>query len=40
MKAKKIGYKFIFFVIQREDCNVFQLAKDIDPEYCVFKKSC
>ena len=26
--------KFIFFVIQRDDCNKFKLAKDIDPKYC------
>ena len=24
---------FIFFVIQRDDCNKFKLAQDIDPEY-------
>ena len=22
-----------FFIIQRNDCNEFKLAKDIDPEY-------
>ncbi len=34
MKASKNGYKiYIFFVIQREDCNQFTIARDIDPEY-------
>ncbi len=35
LKANKNGYKiFLIFLIQRDDCNKFQLAKDIDPEYC------
>ncbi len=34
IKASKLGYKvFIFFVIQRENCNKFEIAKDIDIEY-------
>ena len=34
IKASKKGYKvFIAFVIQREDCDQFTIAEDIDPEY-------
>ncbi|RPH02501.1 MAG: DNA/RNA nuclease SfsA [Candidatus Pelagibacter sp. TMED153] len=33
-KASKKGYKiFIAFIIQREDCKEFAIAKDIDPKY-------
>ena len=34
IKAIKKGYKsYLFFIIQREDCTKFTIAKDIDPEY-------
>ena len=34
MKASKKGYKiFILYLIQRNDCNLFTIAKDIDTEY-------
>ena len=39
IKAKKKGYEiYLFFLIQRDDCNKFILANDIDPEYCELLK--
>ncbi len=35
LKASQKGYEiYLFFLIQRDDCNKFELAKDIDPKYC------
>ena len=34
MKASKKGYKiYMLFLIQRNDCKTFTIAKDIDPKY-------
>ena len=34
MKAKNRGFKiFILYLIQRDDCKSFKIAKDIDLEY-------
>ena len=34
IKASKKGYKiYILYLIQRNDCKVFKIAEDIDPEY-------
>ena len=34
IKANKMGYKiFILYLIQRDDCKFFKIAKDIDIEY-------
>ena len=36
INAKKKGYKsYILYLIQREDCKSFKIAKDIDEKYKV-----
>ena len=35
LNAKKSGYKiYLLYIIQRDDCDKFQIARDIDLEYC------
>ncbi len=35
IKAKEKGFDiYLLFLIQRDDCNNFNLAKDLDPDYC------
>ena len=34
LKASNMGYKiFILYLIQRDDCKLFKIAGDVDPEY-------
>ncbi len=33
MATKKGYYCYLLFIIQRDDCNKFKIAEDIDPEY-------
>ena len=36
VKAGKKKYKiFILYLVQRDDCDSFSIAKDIDPNYSI-----
>jgi len=41
IKAKKMGYKtYIFFLVQKEGCDSFKIARDIDKDYEItFRKA-
>ena len=41
IKASKKNYKiYILYLIQRNDCKTFSIAKDIDPDYaCAISKA-